>query len=153
MQTYLSFLWFVVALNLIKMSEAEFSDPKTDPFNCDGDDKDADADYVPEPKDQKTPKTTKLSVKKYKKSMDKDKKKMAKLVDGEEVIWNLKHKLHSNANAVAAAWKRIAEQMNRKGRTNQHLTANDAHATCTLHIYKILFLRSVRLQEIVQEPT
>lgn len=93
------------------MSDAETSDEK-DPYDCDGDDPDHDKDFVPEPIASKSRKqTTKKSIK----YLDSEKKKLGKLVDGEEIIWNLQNKQHSNSNAVAAAWKRVSGKMNRSG--------------------------------------
>lgn len=49
----------------------------------------------------------------------KDEKVMlAKLVEDEEIIWNIRHELHSNTNAMSAAWDRIATQMNRSGKSS-----------------------------------
>lgn len=93
------------------MSNSEKSDDE-DPYACDGDDPDRDKDFVPEPIPSKSQKRT---AKKSIKYLDSEKKKLGKLVDGEEIIWNLQNKQHSNSNAVAAAWKRVSGKMNRSG--------------------------------------
>lgn len=50
------------------------------------------------------------------KSMSKeDKKKFAGIIKGEEIIYNLNHKLHANIHATTAAWERVAKQMEKPG--------------------------------------
>lgn len=44
---------------------------------------------------------------------DLEKMKLAKLVEKEVLIWDLKHKLHSNSGALSAAWNRISNEMNK----------------------------------------
>lgn len=42
-------------------------------------------------------------------------KLLAAKVEKHPEIWNLQNKLHSNANAVAAAWKSIAADIGKSG--------------------------------------
>lgn len=44
-----------------------------------------------------------------------DKRKLSKIIESEEVIYNLKHELHSNVLATTAAWDRVATQMDKNG--------------------------------------
>lgn len=44
-----------------------------------------------------------------------EKKKLAGIVEKEEVIWDLSNQLHRNNNAVTSAWTRVAEQMGKTG--------------------------------------
>lgn len=50
-----------------------------------------------------------------KKTTREDKMKLADIVKGEEIIYNLQHKLHSNGPALLAAWERVATKMDRSG--------------------------------------
>lgn len=55
-------------------------------------------------------------AKKSKKEMaNEDKIKLASIVQEEEIIYNLQHKLHSNSSAMSAAWKRVATKMDKSG--------------------------------------
>lgn len=55
-------------------------------------------------------------AKKSKKEMaNEDKIKLASIVQDEEIIHNLQHKLHSNSSAMSAAWKRVATKMDKSG--------------------------------------
>lgn len=55
-------------------------------------------------------------AKKSKKEMaNEDKIKLASIVQDEEIIYNLQHKLHSNSSAMSAAWKRVATKMDKSG--------------------------------------
>lgn len=42
--------------------------------------------------------------------------KLASLVQEEEIIYNLQHKMHSNNAALSAAWKRVATKMEESGK-------------------------------------
>lgn len=44
------------------------------------------------------------------------KMKLAGIIKDEDLIFNTQNKLHSNVNALAAAWDRVAEKMNKPGR-------------------------------------
>lgn len=45
-----------------------------------------------------------------------DKLRLAGIIKGEEVIYNLNHKWHSNLGAVSAAWDRVAMKMDKPGK-------------------------------------
>lgn len=47
---------------------------------------------------------------------DGDKIKLSGFIKDEDVIHNLKNKLHANKNAVSAAWMRVAKKMDRSGK-------------------------------------
>ncbi|XP_055918302.1 uncharacterized protein LOC129950384 [Eupeodes corollae] len=50
---------------------------------------------------------------KRKPTSDEDKIKLSGFIKDEDVIHNLKNKLHANKNAVSAAWMRVAKKMDR----------------------------------------
>lgn len=109
-----------------------------DPFATDGDTD----EYVPDEKEspeeeehkeeKKQPKRKTPSQKKATKSYESsaegkkrkkvgatankdDKLKLASIIKDEEIIYNLKHKLHSNLSALSAAWERVAKKMDKPG--------------------------------------
>lgn len=113
----------------------EFED---DPFSTD-----EDKEYVPsdqssldfddEPKNKKSKKSkqTKPNKRNAKSVVSKNEKKkkaarstkeqktqLAEIVKHEEIIYNLNHKLHSNSNAMIAAWDRVAKKMGRSGESS-----------------------------------
>lgn len=44
-----------------------------------------------------------------------EKKLLASYIKEEELIWDLQNPLHCNGSALASAWTRVAEKMNRSG--------------------------------------
>lgn len=57
------------------------------------------------------------NIKRGKKPTHKDEKlKLAKIIEEEEIIHNLNHKLHSNLSAMSAAWDRVAKKMDKPGK-------------------------------------
>lgn len=78
-------------------------------------------DSLPEDDDRKTKgKKARKTIPKEKKKekneeLQRDKDRLAEVIQQEEVIHNLNHPMHSIANAVAAAWQRVAKKTNKPG--------------------------------------
>lgn len=104
------------------MSDEEMHSEEEDPYSCGGDDEDRDVNYIPETQSKKSKVTKKAKQQQKARNKQKvkatlaEKKQLARLVDKENPIWDLKNKLHSNKFAITAAWKRIAEEMNRSSK-------------------------------------
>lgn len=71
--------------------------------------------------------------------------KLAGLIKLEECIWNSQEKLHSNVNAVNAAWTRVATEMKYSGKDIYRIFA------VFLAVFIGLFNFSERMQNIVEE--
>lgn len=67
---------------------------------------------VCKPKEKRTQNESK--TKKFVATFD-EKKKFAGYLEKEQLIWDLKHKLHANNHAQSAAWDRISAKMNKTG--------------------------------------
>lgn len=57
---------------------------------------------------------TKVSSKKV--TAIEEKLKLADLIEKEELIYNLNHKMHSNQHALASGWERVAKNMDKSGK-------------------------------------
>lgn len=70
----------------------------------------------PIPKDDQTTKPVLKGREKGSAAKKDDQMKLANIIEDEEIIYNLNHKLHSNLSAMSAAWERVAKKMNKSGK-------------------------------------